>query len=55
MCMLSICAGQWKIPVITGDCPPPYTYSTVILLSGNRGVMFGGRAIDGIHVHVIVM
>ena len=47
--MFCICAGQWEIPVITGDCPLPHTYSTVISLSGNRGVMFGGRAIDQNH------
>lgn len=48
---ISSSSGQWKLPVITGDCPLPHAYSTVISLSGNRAVMFGGRGIDGIHIH----
>ena len=35
-------SGQWKVPIITGDRPPPSAGFSIKSLPGNKGVMFGG-------------
>lgn len=42
--------GQWKLPVITGNRPPPCAYFTIHTVPGNKGVMFGGIVYDDIGV-----
>ena len=39
-------SGQWKVPIITGNRPPPCARFGIHTLPGNRGVMFGGIIID---------
>ena len=39
-------SGQWKVPIITGNRPPPCADFTINTLPGNKGVMFGGFTID---------
>ena len=47
MIMISVfSSGQWKVPIITGNCPPPCSGFSIHTLPGNGGVMFGGVAID---------
>ena len=46
-----ISSGQWKVPIITGNRPPPLAYFTINTLPGNRSVMFGGRTIDETGLH----
>ena len=39
-------SGQWKVPIITGNRPPPSAGFSIKSLPRNRGVMFGGIGID---------
>ena len=39
-------AGQWNVPIITGNRPQPCSLFSINTLPGNRGVMFGGFTID---------
>ena len=43
-----ISSGQWKLPMITGNRPPPCVDFSIHTLSSNKGVMFGGYTIDEI-------
>ena len=36
------CVGQWSVPIISGQCPPPCYNFTLNELPHNRGIMFGG-------------
>ena len=40
--LLSLSAGHWVSPSVTGQPPQPCSRFTVTSLSGNRAVMFGG-------------
>ena len=48
-CVLS--SGQWKVPIITGNRPPPSSSFSIDTLPGNKGVMFGGFTIDETGFH----
>ena len=39
-------SGQWKVPIITGNRPPPCVDFTINTLPDNKSVMFGGFTID---------
>ena len=39
-------SGQWKVPIITGNRPPPCSRFSINTRTGNNGVMFGGSTID---------
>ena len=43
-CVLS-CVGQWSVPIISGQCPPPCVDFTLNELPHNRGIMFGGSGV----------
>ena len=50
--------AQWKLPVITGNRPPPCAYFTIHTVPGNKGVMFGGidigtRRTNDLHIFTI--
>ena len=38
--------GRWKIPIITGNRPPPCAWFSLNALPGNRGVIFGGTTVN---------
>ena len=44
--ILCIFSGQWKVPIITGNFPPPCSRFSINTLSGSGGVIFGGFTID---------
>ena len=43
--------GQWKVPIITGNRPPPCAGFSIHTLPGNRAVIFGGATIDETGIH----
>ena len=44
--MLSL-SDQWISPVVSGDCPCPCDYFTLIALTDNTFIMFGGYTPNG--------
>ena len=44
--MLSL-SDQWITPVVSGDCPPPCIDFTLIALTDNTFIMFGGYTPNG--------
>ena len=36
------CVGQWSVPTISGQCPPPCDTFSLNQLPHNRGILFGG-------------
>ena len=46
-------SGRWKVPVITGNRPPPCSDFSIDTLPGNRSVMFGGCTIDETGVRLV--
>ena len=44
-------SGQWKVPIITGDRPPPCARFNIKTFPSNRAVMFGGFIIDKTGFH----
>ena len=39
---ITVCiSGQWIIPEITGECPPPCSHFTLTSLPNNRALLFG--------------
>ena len=44
-------SGQWKVPIITGDRPPPSAGFSIKSLPGNKGVMFGGVTQTEARIH----
>ena len=46
-------SGQWKVPVIIGNRPPPLIGFTINAIPGNRGIIFGGTTIDETGTHDI--
>ena len=46
-----ISSGQWKVPIITGNRPPPCSRFSIHTLPGNSGVMFGGGIIGETRFH----
>ena len=45
---ITVCiSGQWIIPEITGECPPPCSSFTLTSLPNNRALLFGGSTPNG--------
>ena len=45
---ITVCiSGQWIIPDISGECPPPCYCFTLTSLPNNRALLFGGYTPDG--------
>ena len=44
-------SGQWKVPIITGNRPPPCAAFSIDTLPGNSGVIFGGVTNDETGLH----
>ena len=45
---ITVCiSGQWIIPEISGECPPPCSSFTLTLLPNNRALLFGGDTPSG--------
>ena len=40
-------SGEWILPKISGDCPPPCDYFSLTSLTNDILVMFGGRTPEG--------
>ena len=36
------CVGQWNVPIVSGQCPPPCDTFSLNQLPHNRGILFGG-------------
>lgn len=53
--LLLIFIGQWSVPIISGQCPPPCRDFTLNELPHNRGIMFGGYdgEVQYDHVHIV--
>ena len=49
--IIMISSGQWKVPIIKGNRPPPCAGFSINTLPGNRGVIFGGSTIDETGFH----
>ena len=43
--------GQWQVPIVTGNRPPPCAGFSIHALPSNIGVMFGGGTIDETGFH----
>ena len=39
-------SGQWILPTVSGDCPPPCDFVTLTPLTDDTFIMFGGRTHD---------
>ena len=40
-------SGQWIVPDISGECPPPCDSFTLTSLPNNKALLFGGRTPNG--------
>ena len=50
---ITVCiSGQWIIPEITGECPPPCYSFTLTSLPNNRALLFGGNTPNG-DIHTV--
>ena len=47
------CVGQWSVPIISGQCPPPCDNFTLNELPHNRGIMFGGYGVGSVRYNDI--
>ena len=39
--------GQWLSPTVTGDCPPPCDHFSLVSLTDDTFVLFGGTTANG--------
>ena len=45
---ITVCiSGQWIIPEISGEHPPPFNSFTLTSLPYNRALLFGGYTLNG--------
>ena len=52
---ITVCIlGQWTIPDINGERPPPCNSFTLTSLPNNRALLFGGITLDGLHNTVYI-
>ena len=47
MNVCTLLLDQWIFPVVTGDRPPPIDSFTLIPVTNNTAVMFGGSSDNG--------
>ena len=44
---INVCLGEWITPAVTGGRPPPINDFTLISVTNNTAVLFGGFATNG--------
>ena len=56
MCVcINVCLGEWITPTVTGDRPPPINGLTLISVTNNTAVLFGGITTNGFSNNVYII